>query len=48
MVNAQAGLDFATIRQIDTAHCRIVTYLVTKIGQFSLIMLEFVHGHRII
>ena len=48
MVNAQAGVDFATIRQIDTAHCGIVAHLVIKIGQFSLIMLEFGHGHRII
>lgn len=48
MVNAQAGFDFATIRQIDTAHCGIVANLVIKIGQFSLIMLEFAHGHRII
>ena len=47
-MNAQAGLDFATIRQIDTAHYRIAANLVIKIGQFSLIMLEFAHGHRII
>ena len=48
MVDAQADPDLVTIRQIDTTQCGIVTNLVIKIDQFSLIMLEFAYGQRII
>ena len=44
VVNAQAGLDFATIGEVDATDCRVMANLMVQIGQFSLIMFKSAHG----
>ena len=47
VVNAQAGLDFATIGEVDATDCRVMANLMVQIGQFSLIMFKSAHGRSI-